>query len=345
MFTISRRKFIKSGGLLVAGVQVLSAHAAKEHNRAIVMTVKGPLPPGDLKFTLSHEHILVDFIGADKVNKERYKPDEVFAVALLFLKDVKQKGCSTFVDCTPAYIGRDVQLLQRLSTASGLNIISTTGYYGAAQEKYLPKHAYAETAEQLAARWIAEWEKGIEGTGIKPGIIKSGVDKAPLSEVQQKIIDAAALTHLATGLTIGIHTGNGDAANEELKILERRGVAPSARIWIHAQNEKDQSYHVKAAQRGSWVSFDGVNPESIDENLRFVQMMKDRKLLDAVLVSQDSGWYHVGEPNGGKYNHYNCIFTDFIPALKRNGFTQSELDTIFITNPAKALTVKIRKLK
>ena len=74
-------------------------------------------------------------------------------------------------------------------------------------------------------------------------------------------------------------------------------------------------------------------------------MMKDKKLLDTVLVSQDSGWYHVGEPKGGKYNHYNCIFTDFIPALKQKGFTQKEIDTIFITNPAKALTVKIRKLK
>jgi phosphotriesterase-related protein len=171
------------------------------------------------------------------------------------------------------------------------------------------------------------------------------VDKAPLSEVQRKIIDAAALTHLATGLTIGIHTGSGDAANEELSILERRGVAPAARIWIHAQNEKNQSFHIEAAQRGSWVSFDGVSPESIDENLHFLQRMKDKKLLDSVLVSQDSGWYHVGEPKGGKYNHYNCIFTDFIPALKQNGFTQKEIDTIFIANPAKALMVKIRKLK
>ena len=342
---ISRRIFIKSGCLLVAGAQVVSATSKGRGLQETIMTVKGPINANDLGFTLSHEHILVDFIGAEKVNKERYSADEVFSTALPFLKDVKQKGCSTFVDCTPAYIGRDVQLLQRLSNASGLNIISTTGYYGAAQEKYLPQHAYSETAEQLAARWINEWTNGIDGTGIKPGLIKSGVDKAPLSGVQKKITDAAALTHLATGLTIGIHTGNGDAANEELNILERRGVAPSSRIWIHAQNEKDQAYHVEAAQRGSWVSFDGVNPESIDESLRFLQLMKDNKLLGSVLVSQDSGWYHVGEPRGGKYNHYNCIFTDFIPALKQKGITREEIDTVFITNPAKALTVKIRKLK
>ena len=342
---ISRRKFIKEGCLIVAGAHIVSETSKGAGLQETIMTVKGPVKADDLGFTLSHEHILVDFIGAEKVDKQRYNADDVFATALPFLKEVKQKGCVTFVDCTPAYIGRDVQLLQRLSNASGLNIISTTGYYGAAQEKYLPQHAYSETSEQLAARWIAEWEDGIDGTGIKPGLIKSGVDKTPLSDVQRKIIDAAAVAHLATGLTIGIHTGNGDAANEQLKILERRSVAPSARIWIHAQNEKDQTYHAEAAQRGSWVSFDGVSPESIDENLRFLQMMKDQKLLSSVLVSQDSGWYHVGEPKGGTYNHYNCIFADFIPALKQKGFTQKEIDTIFITNPAKALTVKVRKFK
>ncbi len=258
---IGRRKFIKDGCLLVAGAHFVSATSKGVGLQGTIMTVRGRINADDLGFTLSHEHILVDFIGAEKVNEGRYNADEVFATALPFLKDVKQKGCSTFVDCTPAYIGRDVQLLQRLSNASGLNIVSTTGYYGAAQEKYLPQHAYSETAEQLAARWIDEWKNGIDGSSIKPGLIKSGVDKTPLSEVQQKIIDAAALTHLATGLTIGIHTGSGDAANEELKILERRGVAPSARIWIHAQNEKNQSYHIEAAQRGSWVSFDGVSPD------------------------------------------------------------------------------------
>jgi predicted metal-dependent phosphotriesterase family hydrolase len=233
-------------------------------------------------------------------------------------------------------------LLHRLSKASGLNIISTTGYYGAAQEKYIPNHAYTETSTQLANRWIAEWKEGIEGTHIKPGFIKTGVDKAPLSEVQRKLIDAAALTHLATGLTIGVHTGNGEAANEELEILKERGVAPAARIWIHAQNEKDQNYHMSAAQRGSWVSFDGINVETVNENVRFLQTMKKAGLLNAVLVSQDSGWYHVGEPNGGTFNHYNTVFTDFIPALKQSGFTQKEIDTIFITNPAKALTIKVR---
>lgn len=308
------------------------------------MTVNGPVSPSQLKFTLSHEHVLVDFIGADQVNKNRYNADDVFNTALPFLKDVKNRGCNTLVDCTPAYIGRDVVLLRRLSKATGLNVVTTTGYYGAAKEKYVPRHAYDETSEELSRRWIDEWTDGIEGTGIKPGLIKTGVDQSPLSNVQRKLIDAAALTHLATGLTIGVHTGDGVAAEEQLEILAARGVAPSARIWIHAQNEKDNAYHIRAAQRGSWVSFDGVNKDSINENLASLQMMKQQKLLNKVLVSHDSGWYHVGEPDGGKFNDYNYILTDFIPALRKGGFTSNEIDTIFVRNPAEALTIKVRRM-
>ena len=268
----------------------------------------------------------------------------MFATALPFLKEAKQKGCATFIDCAPAYLGRDVKLLQRLSKETGLNIISNTGYYGAANEKFLPKFAYTETAEQIAARWIDEWKNGIEGTGIKPGFIKTGVDKAPLSPVLRKIIDAAAITHLATGLTIAVHTGDGNAAKEQLEILKNRGVAPSARIWVHAQNESNDAMQIEAAQKGSWVSFDGIKPKNIEIYAGYMQTMLREDLIDNVLMSQDAGWYHIGEPKGGNYRNYNCIFDDFIPYLKQNGFKQKDIDKVFISNPAKAFAIKVRKL-
>lgn len=341
---ITRRNFIQKSILAGAGAYMLPHTLQATVAEDIVMTIKGPIHPRDMQFTLTHEHVLADFIGAEKYSRDRYNVDEVFNTALPFLVDVKKKGCTTFVDCSPAYLGRDVPLLKRLAEATGLNIITNTGYYGAVGEKFLPKHAYTETAPQLAARWIGEWRNGIEGTGIKPGFLKTSVDKAPLSPTQRKIIEAAALTHLATGLTMAIHTEDGKAAIEELSILKTQGVSPSARIWTHAQKETDTAYHVEAARNNSWVSFDGVSLETIETNIGFLQNMKASNLLDHVLVSQDSGWYHVGEPKGGNYKNYNCIFEQFIPALKQNGFTQQEINTLFVTNPVKAFTIKVRKL-
>ncbi|RYG40490.1 MAG: phosphotriesterase, partial [Chitinophagaceae bacterium] len=248
------------------------------------------------------------------------------------------------VDCTPSYLGRDVQLLQRLSVASGLNIITNTGYYGAAKEKYLPAHAYTESAAQIANRWINEWRNGIAGTGIRPGFIKCGVDKFPLSAVQMKMVEAAAISHLSTGLTIGIHTGDGEAAKEQVRILRTGGVHPGAWIWIHAQNETNRAIHVEAAKAGGWVSYDNIHENGLADCLRFLQDMKDENLLHHVLLSQDSGWYHVGEKNGGTFNGYDFIPVTLLPAMKEKGFTESEITRLFVVNPSKAFAVRVRKI-
>ena len=139
---------------------------------------------------------------------------------LPYLQQVRKLGCDALVECTPAYLGRDPQLLKRLSEASGVRILSNTGYYGAAKDKHLPAFAFTETAEQLAARWIREAERGIDDTSIKPAFMKIGVDEAPLSDVDAKLVRAAAITHRATGLPIASHTGTGAAAMAELDLLE-----------------------------------------------------------------------------------------------------------------------------
>ena len=237
------------------------AGAAQPPARRSIQTVAGPVDPAQLGVTLMHEHVLVDFIGAAEVSPSRYDADVVFARALPFLRQAKALGGATLVECTPAYLGRDARLLRRLAEASGLHILSNTGYYGANKDKHLPPHAFTETPQQLAARWIRECEQGIDGTGIKPGFMKIGVDAGPLSEVDAKLVRAAAITHKATGLPIAVHTGNGVAALEEIDILERDGVPLSSFIWVHAHSEPDGALHQKAAARGAWVEFDGISPE------------------------------------------------------------------------------------
>ncbi|HRP54621.1 hypothetical protein [Agriterribacter sp.] len=340
-----RKDFIRSGFLLctpyVLPLRGIMRTSAGDED--YIMTVNGHIPAARAGFTLTHEHILVDFIGADKITTSRYNADEVYNKALPVLQEAVENGCKTLVECTPNYLGRNTALLQRLSKASGLHIISNTGYYGAAKEKFLPKHAYTDSAKQLAARWINEWETGIEGTGIKPGFIKTGVDAFPLSPVQQKLIEAAALTHLSTGLTFGVHTGNGEAALEELKIIKAMRVRPEAWVWIHAQSERNRQVHVQVAKEGGWVSFDGLNDGSVQQYIQFLKDMKAEKLLHRTLISHDAGWYHVGEPGGGRFRSFNTVFKLMLPLLRKEGFNEGEIQQVFIVNPAKALTVKVRR--
>jgi phosphotriesterase-related protein len=138
-------------------------------------------------------------------------------------------------------------------------------------------------------------------------------------------------------------TGNGQAAMEELRIIESKGVNAAAWIWIHAQNEKNRELHIRAAKAGGWVSYDGVHSNSISDCIEFLKDMKTENQLKHVLLSQDSGWYHVGDPGGGDHNAYNTIADKLIPAMKEKGFSQSDIDLLFTINPAMAFTIRVRK--
>ena len=59
-------------------------------------------------------------------------------------------------------------------------------------------------------------------------------------------------------------------------------------IWAHAQDEKDRSFHRKAAEAGAWIEFDGISPETVDENIGLIREIKRAGYLRRVLVSQDS---------------------------------------------------------
>jgi predicted metal-dependent phosphotriesterase family hydrolase len=306
------------------------------------MTVSGPISPSELGVTLPHEHILVDFIGAAQINPNRYNSEEVFQTALPHLRRIKELGCQTLVECTPAYIGRDPMLLKRLAAAANLNLLTNTGYYGAGKDKYIPSHALNESADQLAARWIREAKNGIGETGIRPGFIKIGVDAGPLSELHRKLVQAAARTHWATGLTIAAHTGNGVAALEELTTLSNEGIDPNAFIWVHAQSEPNPETHARAAQLGAWVEFDGIGPQSIEQHVKLVKALRDRGFLKRILISHDAGWYHVGEPRGGIFRPFDTLFTQFIPALKTAQFSEAEINQLIVENPREALTLRVR---
>lgn len=343
---MDRRYFIKGMmGITSFGLALPKwGNAAQNNkNKPSIMTVSGEISPAELGMTLTHEHVLVDFIGADKISPDRYDQDEAFQIILPYLEKLKPLGIRGFIECTPAYIGRDPVLLKRLADQTGLHILTNTGYYGAANDKFVPDHAYQKSSDELATRWINEWENGIENTNIRPGFIKIGVDSTSLSDIDAKLVKAAAKTHLATGLTIASHTGPAIPAFQEIEILETIGVDASAFIWVHAQNESNHEKHIEAAQKGAWISFDGIGPNSINAYVNRLKALKSKNLLNQVLLSHDAGWYSPGEPSGGNYRGYETISTTFIPALKNEGFTQEDIDMVMIKNPQNAFSIQIRK--
>ena len=308
-----------------------------------IMTVTGEQKISTVMTWLTHEHVLVDFIGAGMITPDDYDENEVLSTMLPFIYDLRKYRVKYFVDATPRYLGRNPELLQKFSNSTAITFITNTGLYGARQNRFIPKSAFDQSAEELAAEWIGEFRNGIGDTGIKPGFIKIGVDASnPLHSMHQKLVKAAALTHLSTGLTIASHTGEAVGLWPQLDILKKAGVSPSAFIWVHAQGEKDQNAYLKAARQGCWISLDGMG-SGIEPYVEKLVFAKNNGILDHILISSDAGWYDP-QKEEQSVTVYTNVHEKLLPKLKEIGFTIDEINQLVSVNPAKAFGIRVRKL-
>lgn len=326
---------------VVWGNLFISCKSRQEH--FLIQTVSGAVSYPDTVSWLSHEHILVDFTGADSLDPNAWNHDSVILKTLPFLHELKQNQVGFFVDATPAYLGRDVNLLEKISRKTGLQIITNTGFYGAVNNKYIPGFAFTLEPETLAEIWIRESTHGIDGTPVKPGFIKIGVDATDiLHPMQQKLVKAAALSHLKTGLTIASHTGEARGLWPQLNILKETGVSPRAFIWVHAQNEKEDKNYLRAATAGCWISLDGLGWD-LQNHVNKLIFAREQGILDRILISHDAGWYDPKKTNQ-TIRPYTAIFLELIPALKTKGFKEEDLDLLLKKNPARAFGISVRKI-
>jgi phosphotriesterase-related protein len=304
-----------------------------------VETVLGPVDDDQLGVVLVHEHVMVDWIGAELTTPARYNPHEIVEAALPYLEQARDLGVQTLLDCTPAFLGRDVSVLQLLAQKTGLHILTNTGLYGAMDDRFVPAYAFETSAESLAEAWIQEWEQGIDGTGIRPAFMKIGVDPGPLSPIDRKLVEAAAITHRATGLNIHSHTTEAEAGRSQLELLEALDVPLEAFVWVHAHNIDDLETLADAATRGAWIELDGVAPDTVDHHAELVVELNAQGHLDRLLLSHDAGCYQVGEPGGApeSFRGYNTISTTLLPELINRGMKDHEMRKLLVDNPRRLL--------
>lgn len=337
-------------GLISVFVGLILISCSSSENGPKILTVTGPISPSEIDTTLIHEHVLVDWIGADSTGYHRWNKDDVVERVLPYFMDVKEKGVNTIFDLTPAYLGRDPFILSELSEQSGLYVVTNTGFYGAVDNTYMPQIAYEKNADGIADIWINEFKKGIDGSDIRPGFMKISVgEERPLSDLHQKIVDAAIQTHLETGMTIVSHTIGDVPALEQVERLKSNNISPTAWVWTHAQSGSLDG-NVEAANEGAWISLDNVNSEAGENgNIEWyadrISDLREADHLDQVLISHDAGFYEAGNENGGDFRGYTDIFDSLIPELKERDFSDEEINQLIVKNPQNAYGIRVRKVE
>jgi phosphotriesterase-related protein len=305
----------------------------------MLQTVTGLIHEKEAGTILVHEHVLVGFVEDGKLTPDDYDRHEVVASILPLLLQLKEAGCSTFVDCAPEYLGRDPYVLKDLSTKSGLHLVTNTGFYKA---PYLPPFVYQATEPELSDLWIREAQNGIGDSGVFPGYIKIALnDGTSINETQQKILRAAIRTSFETGLPIQCHTIGGDTALHAGEIMREAGFDRERFIWVHAQTGKDLAVHQRLADEGMWISIDSILPGTYDKHVEMLLQLRTHGVSsEQILLSQDTGWYTVGEEKGGNLRPYHHLLTDFLPYAAQQGLDLDWLKQCITRNAYRAMRIR-----
>ena len=145
-----------------------------------VQTVKGPLDSSQLGRTLAHEHIITGSGGME--HYPFFHRDDAIEWAIEALAQVKLDGIDSLVDVTTVDLGRQIDLVMRVAEKSEVNIVVATGVY-----RWVPPPLWGFDADALAELFVREIEDGIEGTGVRAGIIKIAWDEEALPPEMRKM--------------------------------------------------------------------------------------------------------------------------------------------------------------
>ncbi len=300
----------------------------------MINTVCGKIENKNLGLTLMHEHIMCKDNSIPYTVGKGYLKDEVVDTMLPYLIALKNTGCKTLVDSTPPEEGRDVEVLKELSEKSGLSIVTNIGtFYGKGVRQVIRD----SSVNEIVGIWEHEFYNGIDGTDVMPGLIKIALDDGPISPLQEKILRAAARTSLSTNLTIQCHAVYPRTVLQAERILKEEELPLDKFIWAHIDSHIDLSTILELGNKGMWLELDSIGRKPYGEHVELLRYLIQKDMQKRLLLSQDTGWYNVGEKNGGDIRPYHKIITEFLPACIEAGLDSNILEEILVNNSEKCL--------
>lgn len=299
-----------------------------------VMTVLGPVDPGELGVTLSHDHLLSDGWGFRKVY-EAIVDDE--AIAIEEAQRYAAAGGKTICDPTNIGIGRRPEALARISRAAGINIVMGAGWY---REMVYPGYIAEEMPDALADRLVAEIVGGVGDTGVRPGFIgEIGTERGHITPATERVFRAAGRAHRRTGCPVLTHTTHwGELAIEQLDLLAEEGVAAEHVVISHLGDRRGVHWWLPIAERGAWLSIDNLAFVQGYAPLEFradnVAGLCAEGLAGQVMLSNDICELGQLAVYGGP--GYANVIENFLPMLRERGVSEADIRQMTVANPAQA---------
>jgi phosphotriesterase-related protein len=319
---------------------------------ATVETLQGPIDAGELGLTLIHEH----FFSRDEAVAFQWPhvmdDEHEHALAMEAAEAVKSHGVRTVVEPTGMLLGRDVRRSRRVAEESGLQVVCCTGIY---TYDYVPQFLQNRDADYIAGLFVHDLEEGVQGTDIKAAFLKCAADEPGVTESVEKLHRAVARASVRTGAPVMAHSRPAsDTGPRQVEIFLEEGVAPEKIQIAHTGDTDDLDYIERLLDKGVYIGLDRYGLDIFlptDKRNAIAIELLNRGYVERMFLSQDFDipiaagldWYppEVVEQlkAGGLADDWSMtfLFESVIPALKEQGMTDEQLDTIMVANPSRWL--------
>lgn len=316
----------------------------------MIRTVLGDIDPATLGRTNYHEHLfqITPLLPGDELDDE----DASAAEAGL----LKTSGFAAMVDATPFGLGRNPEAVARISKATGMAVVATTGRHREAH--YGDDHPMQVwNAEQLAELFIADVTAGMPADDavvfespdvpiarmpdrkpVRAGMLKAGIDYWRISPFERTTLDALAAAHRITNAPVMVHLEFCTAAHEVLDLLAAQGVASDRVVLAHADRDPDPVLHVSLAERGAYLGYDGFarpRTRSDAELLALTEKVVEGVGADRILLGGDvarrTRYISYGGMPGLAY-----LGERYLPRL-RSAVGADAVERMLVANPARLL--------
>ena len=270
----------------------------------------------------------------------------------------RDAGGSLIVDATVRGSSPDANALLRLSKASGVHVVAPTGFYIA---DTLSNEQRSMSVGEMTDLWIQDIEEGIDGTGIRAGVIGELGAIGEMDIFEKKILESGARAQKATGAAILLHTACPSTLYDSphrrtwrerthmvLDYLEACGADLDRVVVGHPDVSELNSFEdqMDILRRGIVLEYDNFGQEHpydrentyafsdwqrVKNIFRFVAAGYASRLVIASDLWQKAQYTAYG---GWGFDH---ILTNILPMLRRNGMDEDTIRQITIETPHRLL--------
>jgi len=319
-----------------------------------VATVRGEVDTASLGQTLMHEHIVNITADVEKEYPDLSWPDGKDAVVRSVaetLREVKDHGIDTVVDCTAFGHGRDVDVVRRINEEVDINIIVATGIYTYDFLSFFFEYGHpartvnGKVEDILTDMFVRDITEGIAGSGVKAGVIKSATDRAGVTPNIERILRAVARAHRATGAPITTHTTVASRNGlDQQRIFAEEGVDLSRVVIGHSGDSTDLEYLRALMDAGSIIGADrfglylpDLDLPNMDVRIATLAALCAEGYSDRIVLSHDVTCYGdwIDKEMGSHLTDWvqTHVTDQVLPAMLEQGISKEQVEQMMTGNP------------